>query len=266
MNFHGDSVSIDTSLSTPSFGLFGGIETKSDQFINLPDGLWASLSPYAEDIACIFEISNGKLNGKLIRLPAFTPMDKINDVTDFEEYTFVNNEANGKFIEWWDSSKGIVKEEGYYRDNLEDSVWIGYYARFANYKLSSEKRYSKGMLHGIQKEWHANGKLKSIKTCVNDHYIGAATQYYSNGQVYMEINYLGGTSSFAENYTYVNTYDQRGTPMVVDGEGIHKIFDENGEVWKQGPVKNGLRHGIWIRYPNSYFPTTEEYVEGVRIN
>jgi antitoxin component YwqK of YwqJK toxin-antitoxin module len=224
------------------------------------------LSDYSKEVELIFEMKDGKLNGRVVKIYIGVEQGIKNEIINFEEYTFIDSKANGKYIKWRNYTRKEINVEGYYLNNLKDSIWLDYYTKFADFALSSEAHYRYDKLHGRQKEWHPNGQLKSEKQCMFDDYIGKATLYYSNGRKYQDLFYLGGSSPFGENFKYVNIYDPKGKPLVVNGNGTHIILDENGAIWKTGPVKDGLRHGLWTKYPAGIFTSTETYNHGELID
>ena len=54
-------------------------------------------------------------------------------------------------------------------------------------------------------------------------------------------------------YKILNSWDDDGTPRVVDGDGYFKGHDLNGDLLEEGMVRNGLRSGDWL----TYFPGTD---------
>lgn len=260
--FHGDSISIDSSLSDPYLPRLNYPE----KFTSLEDGLWTTI--WGENsIYVIFEMKNGRLNGRVIRFAFPTLIDEIESVDRFSDFHYVDGEADGAFTEWWSFKNQIVSKKGTYRKGKKEGRWETHYAAFADYSLYSIEQYKNDDLHGLQEYWHPNGKLMERKEYVKGVPCGMETRYFSNGQTSVErLFYCDSTFYVSDNFDYLNSYDSRGNRLVVNGEGTHKIFYENGKVWKSGPVKNGRRHGEWKKYSESgTLVRTEVYQKGLRI-
>lgn len=88
-------------------------------------------------------------------------------------------------------------------------------------KLLSET-YSKGKLHGEQKSYYENGKLKSIVKYLNGKVDGIIA-YDSNGKILHESIFKNGT-------------------------GIWKFYWSNGKLSEEGHYSSWKKDGIWKKY------------------
>ena len=108
-------------------------------------------------------------------------------------------------------------------------------------ELIAIDRYLDGLLHGIQKEWHLNGKLRSINVFQNGVMGDSALAYYSNGNLKTRAVQNGTSITLsATGDTLSVTKMRNGKPY-----GISKSFYPNGN--KRGVSRSndsGKRHGL----------------------
>ena len=236
-----------------------------EKYSHLEDGFWTTTWGDSS-IYILFEMKNGKIDGRVIRFAFPSDANKLDEVDRFSVFHFENGEANGEFVKWWSYKDSIVSEKGLYVNGKKEGKWLGYYAEFAGYTLHTEDQYVNDRLHGTQKNWHPNGKLGGTSEYKNGVLCGMETRYYSNGQKALERIFYCESGYVPDNFDYINSWSKRGKPMVVDGEGVHKMYHKNGKVWKTGPVVNGKRHGEWKRYyEDGTFMRIENYENGVKV-
>ncbi|WP_109436991.1 toxin-antitoxin system YwqK family antitoxin [Aquimarina sp. AU119] len=120
------------------------------------DGKWISyFEEDASKVASIFEVKNGKLDGKSIQFRL--------DGSKLSEYNFLKGEQNG-YERYWNKKGILVIEYQYeYKDyeHFESSIRIGEWKDWNdNGKLIRIRNFLDNKLHGKQLEFFNDGKIK----------------------------------------------------------------------------------------------------------
>lgn len=76
-----------------------------------------------------------------------------------------------------------------------------------NYYLEREINYKNGMMNGKMVKYYPNGKIKEIRSCVDDKVTGLFKEYFENGNLGYEGKYINGNEV-----------------------GIHKAYESNGQL------------------------------------
>ncbi len=130
---------------------------------------------------------------------------------------------------------------------LFDKKRISY---FESGQKSLEYNYSNGMREGTFKEWHNNGKLKSIQEYKNNVINGKNYSYFYNGkphQLFTEYKILNNR------YDY-NIY-----------EGKYEIYYTDGKPQIIGNYKKGKLQGLYTQYYENGIKRSEtNYIDGLK--
>jgi TonB family protein len=150
---------------------------------------------------------------------------------------------------------------------------IEYYPNGKRKRVGRSKTIDPIALDGIWLTFYKNGQRKSTENYESGKLVEGSDEYYPNGQLFIhkehtlkesiepKTKFHYKTSSF----TIQAVYDSLGTVKVKDGNGIYSGYSEedkgNLKVTEEGPIKNGLRSGIWKGFDKQYNTTFEEVYE-----
>jgi antitoxin component YwqK of YwqJK toxin-antitoxin module len=150
---------------------------------------------------------------------------------------------------------GIKKENGedfvieYEMDTVRN-VKEGYYKIIMNNgKVAFEQQYKNDTLVGTEKEYHANGELKSEFLVANGQYNGVFKYYFEDGKIYQEgVNVNGQIEGELE--TYYPNGQLKETVMMSKSieEGPFIEYFDNGKTKTKGTYKNGKEHCLLEMY------------------
>ncbi len=144
-----------------------------------------------------------------------------------------------------------VKEESLFYLKKDMTVFTGTLVGILEYNPlfaeptpqdSSYFQISNGLLNGLAKVWHKNGKLSVEANFNNGLQVGRMNQWYANGQLQTEMNYKNDTLN-----------------------GPYRMWHEDGQLWFEHNIKNGLTDGLqryW--YENGQLQSEENYKNGIR--
>ena len=141
-------------------------------------------------------------------------------------------------------STGILLEKGHYvegklhgirellfpdgtvkvRERYEQGKMVDLYEYyFPNGKIELEGYYVAGAMYGPWKKYDNKGNLLEVVTMVNNEEMGPFTEYYADGKIQAEGVYLHGPNE----------------------DGILKLFDESGELYKTMLCDSGRCVTTW---------------------
>ena len=106
----------------------------------------------------------------------------------------------------------------------------------ANGKLAAKVFIKNGKEHGLAQMWHENGRLQSESNNKNGKIVGLWRIYYENGQLKKE---------------YTMKEDEI--------SGLSKEWHENGQLKSEGVLEKGIRRGLWKLYDENGNLTEQEY-------
>lgn len=96
---------------------------------------------------------------------------------------------------------------------------------------------------------NGNKKYEVLLTDVEDNDY-AFTYWFPNGKVQKTGCF---DNVYYPLYYIYSSYDSTGKPLVINGDGLHKEYYENGKIKEKGLIQNGLQVGVW----KSYYPNTK---------
>jgi len=238
---------------------------------NKPDGVWKSYFQTGI-IKSIVHWNNGKLHG----LSSFFSEDSLLKKTI--EYT--NNLKNG-YVTIYDSIGNLEVKLPYENDTLHGIA----YKYYPDGKLMEEWFYEKGNIQGLKRIYDkSDGRLTEIKRFENDSLISVSLinqinnkgnkegyweEYNENGILVREGNYVNGK----ENGSF-RVYDKYGRVVLLENYELGKQTDKkpftnlyitktlhnNGKIASQGPVKEGMKIGVYNYYDTlGYYFLSEVY-------
>jgi len=139
--------------------------------------------------------------------------------TDSEiNFTDINGKKQGLW-KVFDGTGLYVIEEGVYKDNKKDGVWLIYYADGVK---KSEITYVNGEPKGRATFYYENGKVRESGIWQDEHWVGSYKYFYESGQLSYDWNY--------------NSKGKR--------EGEQKYFHKNGAKMYEGSWINGQTSGV----------------------
>lgn len=127
-------------------------------------------------------------------------------------------------------------------------------------------------IRAVVTSYHPNGQLKQYLDIVNNRAFGFYREYYTDGQLKVEANVVGGAadlSTAAENswlYDGISkAWDEKGNLLAEilyckgELEGMSTYYHLNGQVWKRLPFHKNLLSGVMEVYleDGQLFQTTE---------
>lgn len=117
---------------------------------------------------------------------------------------------------------GSTMAEGFYRQQLRDSLWRYYTESGA---LRYEERYRMGLRHGHFRQFYSNGKIMESALWEQGRLHGRLMQYFDNGLNRSTMSYTHG-----------------------EMHGDFKVFYPNGKPRVVGFYSNGLKQNEWTYY------------------
>jgi len=224
-------------------------------------------------ITSLVEYQSGKKNGyrlnfnkdSIITKEEFFNNDTIELIREFYEngkiklkLPFENGLKNGLYFEY--DTLGIEKTWCKYKKGKAQKISInrfnsqgkrsGKWIEFDNEIIRTETNYFNGLKNGIEKIFDKKGNLKKILK-------------YSNGIIIKDVKELvlieiKNEFSTDGNISKSGSYNENGKP-----HGIHRVFDENGNVKSSNVFNNGVltasgvvkktgkKDGLWVLYYES---------------
>lgn len=129
------------------------------------------------------------------------------------------------------------------------------------------------VLDGIWLTFYKNGQRKSTENYESGKLVDGSDEYYPNGQLFIHKEHtlkenIEPATKFrykTSSFTIQTVYDSLGTVKVKGGNGIYSGYSEGGagnlKVTEEGPIKNGLRSGIWKGFDKEHNTAFEEVYE-----
>ncbi len=115
---------------------------------------------------------------------------------------------------------GEIAAEGTYYHEKKDSLWK--YYSFYTGTITSTEVYNKGLKHGVEKQYYANGQVSEETEWVNNAKHGFWNQYFDDGLLKLKTTY---------SYNQVN--------------GVYTLYWPNGNLFILGHHLDNKRHGTW---------------------
>ncbi|HSJ67102.1 MAG TPA: toxin-antitoxin system YwqK family antitoxin [Anditalea sp.] len=165
-----------------------------------------------------------------------------------QEGFYVNGDKNGIWREWND--EGMLTEEAIYHSS-GDIRWINIWG------ADGKQQIRDGVGHLVT--YHDNGKISARGAIKDSIFDGMWKFFHENGQLAAEHLYNKGEKKV------LNTFDPKGSPLVIKGNGIHQSYYSSGALMEEGSYKDGVQEGSWkIFYDNDNYTLMDQtdYVDG----
>lgn len=132
---------------------------------------------------------------------------------------YKNKPFTGELVAYYDGNKTYQKLSCYYLNGEKNGVEKKWHS---NEKISSIRTYSKNCKVGIHQGWWRNGN-KKFEYVFNDEgaYVGVLLEWFESGNLYRKFNYVNGKE-----------------------EGSQKMWKPNGDIRANYVVKSGERFGL----------------------
>ncbi|MEC5165727.1 antitoxin component YwqK of YwqJK toxin-antitoxin module [Flavobacterium sp. PL11] len=159
------------------------------------------------------------------------PVSKMIFLDSSDEETSEGNHKYYRIIRGYFSESEAYEFNDYYKSgNIKTKV------------LSKNRDYMD--MDGAFITYYENGKKKSISNYKDKKKIGKEFNYFDDGALRLEIEYLENEGDLAVNYKVIEFWNKKRQQKVVDGNGEYQGFDLEG-TFLIGIIKNGLREGKW---------------------
>ncbi len=156
------------------------------------------------------------LKGTDIRHGKFVVKDY--DGNMMEESTYDHGKLNGIQRLY---TKGKLYSEAHFRDSIIHGPFVSYHLETG--KIYVAGNYNNGVMEGKWKTYTNRGKLKEIVSFKNNEENGPFVEFYPNGKIKAEGEYLNGPNE----------------------HGILYLYNPNGILYKKMQCEKGVCHTIW---------------------
>lgn len=145
------------------------------------------------------------------------------DGTLYEEATYLADELHGTRTIYFNNGSPEIVE------TYDKGVLSGaYYTYYEEGGKDIEGSYESGIMTGIWKRHYPSGQVMELVSFENNAENGPFTEYHENGNLKAEGQYAGGNRE----------------------QGLLKLYDENGELYKKMDCNDGICHTTWTRDEN----------------
>ncbi len=151
------------------------------------------------------------------------------DGTLYEQSYFRDDELHGTRTIFYSNGSPEVTEE--YEDGVLNGMYSTYYEEGGT---DIEGNYEQGVMTGIWKRYYPSGQVMEEVTFANNAENGPFIEYHENGKLKAEGQYQGGNRE----------------------QGLLKLYDENGELYKKMECDDGICRTTWTRA--GYEPDADE--------
>jgi len=185
------------------------------------------------------------------------------------EYRYPNNEKSrvcryvlgaldGESVTWHDNGK--MSEQGRYQDDEKTGVWRTWDREglpLCEYRYEGDTELVENCWaadhaqtvkdgNGEYVSYHPNGQVGQKGDVKDGRKVGFWYTYHPNGQMSGKARWDGDTLAV------VDVWDEKGQPLVQNGNGTYVETSETGKTVVKGDYKNGLSDGEWsLHYPDS---------------
>lgn len=139
---------------------------------------------------------------------------------------------------------GRIEKEGFYKDNLPDSLWIYHYE---NGKTKMRGMLKGGSSHGLWEYFFENGNLNMAGMIMDSRRQGNWKYYYENGDIKSQGNYIDNIKHGIWNYFYEEG-EIKAQAFYINGKGEYKEFYNSGNIKAEGLNVNGKSDSTWVFY------------------
>ncbi len=176
------------------------------------------------------------------------------------EGEFKNNKQIGTQIEYFKNGK-VKRKSSVNSDTLKVIIYYESGTPKSNYFTV------KGLMEGLKKSWHSNGKVKGLYQYKHGLQENLSIWYYETGQVATKCNFKNGIEDgFCISYFENSLIKQEGNFKNGEEEGIVLNYFENGQLDSKVNYSHGHRNGdVWFYYPNGKLKMSAKLDMGVTI-
>ena len=191
-------------------------------------------------------VVNGKYEGELIQYYMSGHIHL--------EIAYKGGKQTGTYKRYYNYPENVVSEEGSYNQGLIDGPYMEYHK---NGKVSVSGEFKNGEKHSNWKTYNDEGVLLSEETFNNGKYAGTTKNYSNKGVLEEECIYKNDMLQEYKAYgpdgkiIYQNQKDGKSNYDV-------KLYYANGNLKREGAVKNGKLDGKWKNYHEDGFLVSQE--------
>ncbi len=149
--------------------------------------------------------------------------------TLYEEANYVSDTLQGRRTIFFKNGNPEIEEN--YASGVLNGAYTTYYEEGGK---DIEGEYRNGVMEGIWKRHYPSGQIMELVTFADNAENGPFTEYHENGNLKAEGQYAGGNRE----------------------QGLLKLYDENGELYKKMECDDGICHTTWTR--PGYQPDADE--------
>lgn len=233
-------------------------------------------------VCCVFFIAN-HLSAQPIQIKTYHDEGE----TRVKELFYITDSATAKLCGLYKSYfvNGAIEKEGFYQNNLPDSIWTYY---FESGQIKMRGVLKDGSSHGLWEYFFENGKINMAGMIIDSQREGNWKYYFEKGNLKSQGDYTHNKKEGIWNYFYEEGelksqayyHEDRGEYKEFYNDGKLKAeglnvngksdstwvyYHENGKIKATGDYKAGKRVGTWIYYHDNEIKSAEgEFVEGAK--
>ncbi len=167
---------------------------------------------------------------------------------------------NGPYKSYYINGK--LEKQGFYKNNLPDSLWTFYYEQ-GGVKMSGALK--DGVNHGLWQYYFENGNLNMAGMIIDAGREENWKYYYENGNIKSEGQYLKDKKNGIWNYFYEDG-PLKAQAYFENNSGKYTEFYPNGKVKAEGINSNGASDKAWVfYYENGKTMAIGNYEKGKRV-
>ncbi len=208
------------------------------------EGVWKYYSSTGQ-LTSVVNFKNGLLEGKATY---YFP----NGTSKQKEYTNKEGNTDGYYKEYY--LNGVLRAEGWYKDDMMHGEWKYYYP---NGKLDEVKYFTNNVLGGNAEYFYPNGKKRFLNMYDETNTFSRYVEFDTLGNEYQRIDLKYGNGPFKS--TYLNGKPAHyGTFKFESYDGPETVFSTDGKKLIEIQNKYGKEHGPKTNYwPNGNVRTAD---------
>ncbi len=179
----------------------------------------------------------------------------IKEIYHVDKFAKLNGQYKSYFI------NGTLEKEGFYTDNLPDSMWVYY---FESGQPKMKGMLENGSSHGLWKYFYESGQLQMAGVIINGRREGNWEFYFENGKVKSEGQYKNNKKEGVWDYFYEEG-ELKAQAFFTHDRGKYKEYFADGKIKAEGLNVNGESDSTWVFYhENGKIEATGDFEHGKR--
>lgn len=195
---------------------------------------------------CLLAIQVAHLTyGQSVQIRTYHDHDK----TLLKEIFHLNDSISAKLGGSYKSFfiNGNIEQEGYYKNNFPDSLWVFYYEHGG---MKMRGMLKEGANHGLWEYFYENGHLNMAGMIIDSKREGNWKHYYESGNIKSQGDYLNNQKHGIWNFFYEEG-DLKAQAYYNNGKGKYTEFYNYGAIKAEGININDMSDSTWVFYYES---------------